>query len=63
MIQDAQNFVRVQNIYNPENFDKTIKKAAKFIKEHVDNHGSLPTREQIKAVTGTAINPIDEVKP
>ena len=63
MIQDAQNFVRVQNIYNPDNFDKTLKKAAKFIKEHVDNHGSLPTREQIKAVTSTAINPIDEVKP
>ena len=53
MLQDAQSYVRVQNIYNPENFDRSLKEAAKFIKQHSDDHKTLPTIDQIKAVTGT----------
>ena len=34
MMQDAQSYVRVQNIFNPQNFDRTLQDAAKFIKEH-----------------------------
>ena len=33
MITDAEAFVRVQNIYNADNFDKSLRAAAKFIKE------------------------------
>ena len=25
MLQDAQSYVRVQNIYNPENFDRSLR--------------------------------------
>ena len=34
MLCDAQSYVRVQNIYNPENFDRNLRAAAEFIKEH-----------------------------
>jgi hypothetical protein len=52
MLQDPQSYVRVQNIYNPENFSRDLRQAAQFIKEHTDEYKTLPTLEQIRAVTG-----------
>ena len=52
MLQDAQNYVRVQNIYNVENFDRSLRSAAEFIKTHSDEHKTLPTRPQVRAVSG-----------
>ena len=45
MLHDAQSYVRVQNIYNEENFDRSLRSAAKFLKEHSDKHKTLPTLE------------------
>ena len=42
MLEDAQSYVRVQNIYNPENFDRSLRKAAEFIKEHSAKFNTLP---------------------
>jgi len=61
MLQDAQSYVRVQNIYNPENFDRGLKEAAKFIKQHTDDHKTMPTLEQVKAVTGTDFKHIPDL--
>src|SRR6056300_289976 len=58
MMNDAQNFVRVQNIYNVQNFDRSLTDTAKFIKEHSDDHGALPTYEQVRAVTGVELKPV-----
>jgi KaiC/GvpD/RAD55 family RecA-like ATPase len=58
MMQDAQSFVRVQNIYNPENFDRSLRDTAKFIQQHSTDHKTLPTYEQILAVTGVELKPI-----
>ena len=58
MMQDAQSYVRVQNIYNPENFDRILREAAKFIASHSTEFKTLPTYEQIKAVTGVELKPI-----
>jgi hypothetical protein len=52
MLQDAQSYVRVQNIYNPENFDRSLKEAARFVKQHAQEHKVLPTLVQTQAVTG-----------
>lgn len=57
MMADAQSFVRVQNIYNPENFDRSLRAAAKFVKEHAEQYKTLPTVEQVRAVTGTELKP------
>jgi hypothetical protein len=56
MLQDAGSYVRVQNIYNPENFDRSLRAAAEFIAKHSDEHKTLPTMEQIKASTGVTLN-------
>lgn len=61
MMQDAQSFVRVQNIYNPENFDRALRGTAAFIKEHSDKYKSLPAREQIKATQGVELAPIPDL--
>lgn len=61
MLQDAESYVRVQNIYNPENFDRSLRPAAEFIAQHSDQHKTLPTAEQIKASTGVALNHIPDL--
>jgi archaellum biogenesis ATPase FlaH len=61
MLHDAQNFVRVQNIYNVYNFDRSLHDTAVFIKQHSDDHGALPTHEQIRAVTGVELKPVPEI--
>ena len=61
MLHDAQNFVRVQNIYNEENFDRSLRSAAKFIKDHSNNHKTLPTLEQIKATCGLELKPMPDM--
>ena len=53
MLQDGQSFVRVQNIYNVDNFDRSLRSAAEFIKEHAEKHNTMPTFEQINAVCKT----------
>jgi len=61
MLTDAQSFVRVQNIFNAENFDRTIRDAAKFLTEHSAKHGVLPNSEQIAAVTGVQLKIVPEL--
>ena len=61
MMQDAQSYVRVQNIFNEENFDRTLRSTAKFIKEHCDQHKTLPDRKQVKAVTNVDLQEIPDI--
>ena len=61
MLSDAESFVRVQNIYNADNFDKSIKAAAKFIKEYSDEHKVLPDVKTIQAVTRVQLDVITEI--
>lgn len=61
MLEDAQSYVRVQNIYNPENFDRSLRPAAEFIQEHSDQYKTMPTRDQIAASTGVRLQPIKEL--
>jgi KaiC/GvpD/RAD55 family RecA-like ATPase len=62
MMQDAETYVRVQNIYNAENFDRSLREAAKFIKKHSDDHKTLPAREQIRAATGVELREVPDLK-
>ena len=55
MIDNPESYVRVQNIFNVENFNRSLKEAAKFIKDHADKHKALPTVVQVNAVTGTEL--------
>jgi KaiC/GvpD/RAD55 family RecA-like ATPase len=61
MLEDAASYVRVQNIYNPQNFDKSLRLAAEFIKEHTDKHKTMPDRTQISATTGIKLAPVPDL--
>ena len=61
MIQDPQSYVRVQNIYNPENFDRSLRSVAHFIKDHSTDFTTLPTIEQIKAVTTVELKHVPDL--
>lgn len=58
IMDDVQNFIRVQNIFNPENFDRSIREVARFIQTHTADYKTLPSYEQIQAVTGIELRPI-----
>lgn len=61
MLEDASSYVRVQNIYNPENFDRSLRPAAEFIMEHCNEHKTMPDRLQIKATTGVDLKAIPDL--
>ena len=61
MLTDAQSYVRVQNIYNPENFDRSLRAVAEFVKTHSEDHKTLPTFEQIKATTGVDLKAVPDL--
>ena len=61
MLTDAEAFVRVQNIYNADNFDKSLRAAAKFIKEYSDEHKAMPDCKQISAVSRVQLETILEL--
>ena len=61
MLSDGTSYVRVQNIYNPNNFDRSLKSAAEFIKDHCADHSVMPVCEQINAVTGNNFQKIPDL--
>jgi archaellum biogenesis ATPase FlaH len=61
ILSDAQSFVRVQNIYNAENFDRALRPAAEFISKHSTEHGVLPAHAQVNAVASIDLKPIDSL--
>lgn len=61
MLEDAQSYVRVANIYNPLNFDKSLRPAAEFIKEHSDKYKTMPDRTQIAAATGVKLQAVPDL--
>jgi len=61
MLEDAQSYVRVQNIYNPENFAKNLRPAAEFIKEHSDKFKTMPDRSQIAAACGVTLSHVPDL--
>jgi KaiC/GvpD/RAD55 family RecA-like ATPase len=61
MICDAELYTRVMNIMNAENFDKSLRPVANLFKDHSDKYRILPDINQIKAITGIELEPIDEM--
>ena len=59
---DPEIFVRVKNIMRPSFFeDPDNRSIIKFMMEYTDNHASMPTDEQLKAVAGTTVEKIDDI--
>jgi len=60
MIADAATFVRIQNIFNVENFHPELKPAADFIEKHSTKYGTLPELAQLKAMTEITLDGLPE---
>ena len=61
MLTNAELYTRVTNIMNPQNFDKSLRPTAQVFKEHCEKYNVLPEPEQIKALTGLDLEPLDEM--
>ena len=60
MITNADLYIRVMNIMNSENFDKSLRPVAELFKEHSTKFNVLPDTTQIKAITGQDIEMIPD---
>ena len=61
MVKDQDLFVRVNGICEPQYFDKNVRKAVSFIKDHANEYGAIPTLEQIKATTGIELENVSDI--
>lgn len=61
LTQDPELFVRVNGILEAEYFDKPYRKTVEFLKEHSSEYSAQPTLQQIRAVTGIDLKPLDNV--
>lgn len=62
MLTDFSLYTRVSNIMNSENFDKSLRPAAKFLVDFTEKYNSIPDPEQIKATTGINLPPISSMR-
>lgn len=63
ILQNTESYVRIQNIFNPDNFDRSLKSTAEFIKTHVEQYAAMPKAEQVAAITQVELRPIPDIGP
>ena len=61
MLTNAELYTRVMNIMNSQNFDKSLRPVAEFMKEYSDTYSILPDIKQIKATTGIELEVIEDL--
>ena len=59
MMTNGELYTRVMNIMNPDNFDKSLRLAAEFIKEYTEKYSILPDADQVQAMTGVELTHIE----
>ena len=52
-LSDAETFIRCQNIFNPENFDKRYQDSAAFVTKYVDDYKVMPEVSIVNATCGS----------
>ena len=61
LVTDPDVFVRVNNIVQPYMFNRKYREAVEFLKEHANKYSSIPTLEQLEAVNGVELKPVEDV--
>jgi archaellum biogenesis ATPase FlaH len=51
-LADAETFVRVQNIFEHESFDRKLQPVAKYLRDYVDKYKVMPELRIVRAETG-----------
>ena len=57
-LSDAETFIRVQNIFDPENFDQRLQGVAEFINKYVDEYKVMPEAKIVNAQCHSDFNPV-----
>jgi KaiC/GvpD/RAD55 family RecA-like ATPase len=52
---DRELFVRCNAILNADYFDRSLRPVVRFMQEHVEKYGDMPTLDQIRAKTNVAL--------
>lgn len=60
LVSDHELFVRCNSILDEQYFDRGIRESVKFVREYVDEYGSVPEINQIKAKTGLTLQEIGD---
>jgi archaellum biogenesis ATPase FlaH len=60
-LADAESFVRCQNIFDPDNFDRRLKPVASYIKEYVEKYKILPDLTIVKATSSVELDDVSFV--
>ena len=61
LIEDAQTYARIQNIFNAANFEKPLQPLAEFIKEHCLNYQTMPDLVQMNAQFETQLRHVPDL--
>lgn len=57
-LSDAETFVRCQNIFDAENFDRKFQDIAKFVNEYVDKYKVMPEATIVNAACNSDLQPV-----
>jgi len=57
-LSDAETFIRCQNIFDPENFDRRLQTVAEFINKYVDDYKVMPEVKIVNASCGSDLESI-----
>jgi archaellum biogenesis ATPase FlaH len=60
-LADAESFVRCQNIFDPDNFDRRLNPVAKYLKEYAEKYKILPDLSIVKASCGIDLEDVSFV--
>jgi replicative DNA helicase len=60
LVTDPDVFVRVNNIVEPYMFNRKYRDAVEFLKDHANKYASIPTLEQLEAVNGLDLKPVED---
>ena len=63
MLNDAESYARVQNIFNPQYFQRELRPVAKFIKNYSNDYKKLPNIEMVKAKTNVELKSAENIDP
>ena len=61
LVTDPDVFVRVNSIVQPYMFNRKYREAVEFLKDHAGKYASIPTLEQLEAVNGIKLKPVEDV--
>jgi replicative DNA helicase len=63
LISDHDLFARCQNIVNPEHFARKFRPVVELLQHHSSNYNSVPTLDQINAISNITLEQIENVTP